>query len=458
MLARIELPAAPNEPWPRGLDPTAFDALIRVVLALGKHDEPNSRSLVKGITHLAIAGALQDAVWCVVEQQPTSTALDVHLYDGVGAPVLGISGMRFETLADAEDDATVSSTVTRSEQDVRSWLEATLGRLLGKTGPGDLAHDAPLVSLGLDSLMSFELKHRIRMTLGATLPMREVVSSSINELTARVLGPGMRGAPIRVLEMSPVESRAPVSAVVVRESREIESEAQRKTKLICLPYAGAGAVPYETLRELGPLINPVILPLPGRVERDRMMGLLSLVRKIIEAHQSIFTPPFALFGHGTGAWLAYELARELRRRRLPGAQHLFVSAARAPQLPDTRPPLHTLSNERLFQNLASLGNNSARFTTDPTHRSTFLDLVRADLAMIETYLHPAEPALDIPITAFMGRKDPQLTREEIEAWGQLTTGVFQIQIWDGGHSIEFPTSEELPANIVRTLSNKEVSA
>ena len=63
---------------------------------------------------------------------------------------------------------------------------------------------------------------------------------------------------------------------------------------------------------------------------------------IIEQCASWHRTPFALFGHSMGALVGFELARALRRRRLPAPERLFVSAFRAPHLPQRRPPLHAL--------------------------------------------------------------------------------------------------------------------
>src|SRR6185369_9129448 len=54
--------------------------------------------------------------------------------------------------------------------------------------------------------------------------------------------------------------------------------------------------------------------------------------------------PFAFFGHSMGALIAFEVARELRRRGAPLPSHLFVSGHRAPGLPERDAPLHHLSD------------------------------------------------------------------------------------------------------------------
>lgn len=70
-----------------------------------------------------------------------------------------------------------------------------------------------------------------------------------------------------------------------------------------------------------------------------------------EADGAATNPPYALLGHSMGAWLVYEMAREIRRRRreeegapLAMPRKIFVCGNRAPHLggpgndPDTRSP------------------------------------------------------------------------------------------------------------------------
>ena len=77
--------------------------------------------------------------------------------------------------------------------------------------------------------------------------------------------------------------------------------------------------------------------LPGRGSRFReapFRKVADLVPALAEGLLPLLDLPFALFGHSMGAVVAFELARELRRRRGREPVLLGVSGRHAPQRPD----------------------------------------------------------------------------------------------------------------------------
>ena len=77
-----------------------------------------------------------------------------------------------------------------------------------------------------------------------------------------------------------------------------------------------------------------------------MSDAVERAAEVLERHLDL---PFALFGHSMGAILCFELARLLRSRYGVSADSsLRLSARRAPQFPDPRPPLHLLKPDAPF--------------------------------------------------------------------------------------------------------------
>jgi medium-chain acyl-[acyl-carrier-protein] hydrolase len=67
-----------------------------------------------------------------------------------------------------------------------------------------------------------------------------------------------------------------------------------------------------------------------------------LVEPMAEALQPFLSVPFAMFGHSLGAWVGFEVVRALRRRYQVSPVRLFVSARRAPHLPNPLKAMHDL--------------------------------------------------------------------------------------------------------------------
>ena len=135
--------------------------------------------------------------------------------------------------------------------------------------------------------------------------------------------------------------------------KSVHLENSGNCRLFCFPYAGAGASVYRNWQqELPSTIEVVPIQLPGRESRwsDQAIPDLSLLATTLAtALHPLLSEPYALFGHSMGALIAFELARVLRRRKLPPPMHLFISAARAPHIPDREPPVHHLPDVLLWK-------------------------------------------------------------------------------------------------------------
>jgi surfactin synthase thioesterase subunit len=209
-------------------------------------------------------------------------------------------------------------------------------------------------------------------------------------------------------------------------------------RLFCFPHAGGGAAMfYAWSTEFPPEIQTCPVHLPGRETRlaDAPFTRLGpLVQELASLLAVDMATPLALFGHSMGALIAFELARELRRRDGPTPVRLFVSGARAPQVEDQSPALHDLPESTFIERLLSRYNGIPPMVLrDPELMRLFLPVLRADLELVENYKYQQEEALECPISVFGGSEDPDVCYDDLSAWREQTRGTFKLRMMPGDH-------------------------
>jgi medium-chain acyl-[acyl-carrier-protein] hydrolase len=208
-------------------------------------------------------------------------------------------------------------------------------------------------------------------------------------------------------------------------------------RFFCFPYGGGSAsIYYPWATAFGESVEVSAIQLPGRSNRIAeapMFRVEHVVPQIVDAIGSRLDKPFALFGHSMGAILGFEVARYLRHSRLPLPKHMFVSGRRAPQIPDTDPPLHQLGDAEFIAQIRSLNGTPAEVLENPELLELILPTLRADTEMVETYRYAPEPPLDCSITAFGGDSDEETEDGRLEAWGVQTSARFSAHTIPGDH-------------------------
>jgi medium-chain acyl-[acyl-carrier-protein] hydrolase len=208
-------------------------------------------------------------------------------------------------------------------------------------------------------------------------------------------------------------------------------------RLFCFPYAGGTASIFRTWQSsLSSKIEVCSVQLPGRgrrVNEPAFTSVEALVQPLAQALLPYLDKPFVFFGHSMGATISYELARYLRREHnlMPG--HLFVSGRRAPQIPKSREFTYNLPEPEFLETLHGLNGTPREALEQPELMELLLPLLRADFELSETYTYLDGPLLDCPISIYGGSEDDDVTREHLEAWGELTTGSVSLQMFPGDH-------------------------
>lgn len=206
-------------------------------------------------------------------------------------------------------------------------------------------------------------------------------------------------------------------------------------RLFCFPFAGGSASTYRAWHgaSLSAVeVCPVQLPArENRFKEPPAERIGPLVAQLADALP--LDRPFALFGHSMGALIAFELARELRRRGMQMPRHMFVSAAPAPQLYGTRPPRFSKDLQGLIGELRQLGGTPDEILDSAEFLRLIMPTLRADFGMVDAYRYVEAAPLPCPLSAFGGDSDPEVSPDELTCWAAQTSAQFAHYIYPGGH-------------------------
>jgi medium-chain acyl-[acyl-carrier-protein] hydrolase len=229
-----------------------------------------------------------------------------------------------------------------------------------------------------------------------------------------------------------------------------------RLRVFGLPHAGGGASLFRRWPEDLPAGVEVLgIQLPGRENRwkeSAISNMRELIERLVPFMEPLLSSPYVLFGHSMGAIVGFELAREFRRRSLPQPGHIFVSARRAPHLPEFRGRIAHL-DEREFVALIHqrYGGIPQPVMHDPDLLRLFVPALRADIQLIETYRCPVEEPFSFPLTAFGGQQDTSVTVRQLNAWRSLSNGPFRLELFPGGHFFPQTAREAMLRSVLEDL-------
>ena len=212
---------------------------------------------------------------------------------------------------------------------------------------------------------------------------------------------------------------------------------QARLRLFCFPYAGTGASIFRAWSDGLPAdveVCPVQFPGRGtRLMETPFTQLSPLVQALAQALVPLLDKPFAFFGHSLGALVGFELARQLRIQSGLQPVRLFVSADRAPQTPPRDRPIHALPEGEFLVELRRLNGIPGKVWQELDLMQFMLPVLRADFAVYETYAYSTEAPFNCPFSIFGGLQDRRVSRGELEAWRDQTSGSFSLRMFPGDH-------------------------
>ncbi|PAN02623.1 hypothetical protein CJI59_04770 [Streptomyces sp. Alain-F2R5] len=226
---------------------------------------------------------------------------------------------------------------------------------------------------------------------------------------------------------------------------EVEEAGGRPVRLHCLAHAGAGVASYRRWpAAVGPAVDVVALPLPGRDSRrresrvtDRAGLLADLLPTLLKAAGE---GPYALYGHSLGALVAYTLTRALDDAGAPAPLFLALGACLPPHVATALVGAADLPDEELLPLLGDLGSLPQGVTASPggLWRRSVLPVLRDDLRLARSL---REAALDptaggpvrCPVLVFAGSDDPLAAPDSVQHWQQWASGPIVRHTVAGDH-------------------------
>ena len=220
-----------------------------------------------------------------------------------------------------------------------------------------------------------------------------------------------------------------------------------RLRLICIPYAGGnGTIFRDWQNHLPADIEVIGIHPPGRGSRliepalERIEPMVEILTQLIEP---LTATPYVLFGHSMGAIIAYELARNLRKRGRALPQRLLVSGHRAPHVDKNRPDMHALPRAEFLVELERLAGTPKEILQNPELLELVLPTLRADFSLIETWRWTKDPPLPVSITGFCGDHDVDVPIDHMRGWDQHATGTYELHILPGDHFFIHSAQEQL---------------
>ena len=211
----------------------------------------------------------------------------------------------------------------------------------------------------------------------------------------------------------------------------------KRVKMFCLPYAGGSAIYYSRWSEYFPKAIEVIpVELAGRGRRldhpfyQDLSAALEDVYGFIK-DSIVDNDPYILFGHSMGAILSYELCKQIKALNVHKPLHLFVSGLEAPKAILNEKIYHNMSDEQLKKEMIDMGGTPPEFFDYKELEQIFLEILRNDFRIVETYKCQCDIKIDTDITVFYG--SDEMDREDVIGWMNHTEKKCNIYEFKGRH-------------------------
>lgn len=341
-------------------------------------------------------------------------------------------------------------------------LKDTFARVLG-TVADKLSTSEPVTKYGLDSLMANQIRNWVQSSIGVDYSMMKIMRGpTMEEMSAQLLDElmGQSGG-----SSGDGEERSELDKWVIR-THIVEKP---RLRLFCLPYFGGGASIFNNWHEFLPNdIEICAIQFPGREERadERAYDDINeLVAKLTEVVEPLLTTPVAFYAHSSGAGIAFEWARFLRREHDVHPTFFMAGGWRAPQLESPFEFLNAIKDDEVYdeKNIPNIKNHMKQLAIPEeviNNEEVFKEMLpglRAEILLGKRYSYYEEEKFTCPIVAFAGADDPVFSQDQIRSWEDQAGGEFKFEVVSGGHLFCRDNKEELLEKIATELEAVELA-
>jgi medium-chain acyl-[acyl-carrier-protein] hydrolase len=221
--------------------------------------------------------------------------------------------------------------------------------------------------------------------------------------------------------------------------------ADSTVRLICFPFAGAGASAFHPWRGRNGGIQMHAVQYPGRETRWGEVPfdtLEAMIDALAAELARLWSGAYAFWGHSLGALIAFELTRRLRSLGHVLPRHLFVSGARAPHLPP-KEPIHHLPDREFLAKLTEYGGMQPEVLQNDELLSAVLPTIRNDFRLLEQYTFRDAPPFPVALSAFGGLQDENVSVGDLLAWSIHTCTTFRPRFLAGDHFFHLAAADEM---------------
>jgi medium-chain acyl-[acyl-carrier-protein] hydrolase len=231
--------------------------------------------------------------------------------------------------------------------------------------------------------------------------------------------------------------------------------------LYSFPFAAGSRYSYTPLMETAPdWLRWIPMDYPGRGRRIFEPSMTVLTDIVQDLKTTLLAQPktdFAFYGHSMGSLVAYMLTIELIRDGQPLPKHLFLSGRGGACVPEKQRRGLQLTRDEIVAEVYRMGGNLAHLFQNPRQMDRYEQVLRADIAALDTYDYEQAGMgpLPVPATIFIGDAEGY-SPAQAQLWQREFEQPIALHVLPGDHFFIFPQAAVMTDIMCSTLCPEPV--